>query len=270
VSAMKLARPARAVAREVSSSYAGCLRSDAASRIDVGRARAQHAAYVEALRSAGIEVTVLAADDACPDCCFIEDTAVITGENALATRPGAPARRAEVPAVEAALGRELRVQPMEEPCTLDGGDVLRAGSVLFVGLSARTNVAGAERLRDVARLDGLEVALLEVRGGLHLKSACTLVTGGLLVYDAALLAQVDLRALCATGLSCVVAEEPSGANVLALGDVVLVSAAAPRTAARLAAQGVAVQTVDVSEMHKGDGALTCLSLRLPAPGTYCA
>lgn len=154
--------------------------------------------------------------------------------------------------------------------TLDGGDVLRVGSVLFVGLSARTNLAGVEALRQVAALDGLTVETLVVRGGLHLKSACTLASASVVVIDPAVLDDAAVRAFQRAGATCVDAPEKAGANVLALGAAVLASAAAPRTVQRLVALDLSVCVLDVGEFHAGDGALTCLSIRLSAPGTWCA
>jgi dimethylargininase len=258
-----LALPARVVVRGVSLAYAACLRADGGPEIEVARARAQHEAYVQTCRRLGLPVDVVPTDDACPDACFIEDTAVVTGRHALLTRPGAPSRRPEVGPVGAALSAHLIVHRMDEPATLDGGDVLRAGEVLFVGLTARTNPLGVARLAEVAALDGLRVVALEVPAGLHLKSGCTLADATTLLYASSLVDRAALNAFATAGIKCLEAPEVYGANVLALGSHVLVSASAPRTAALLRARSLDVHTLDVDELHKGDGALTCLSLRLP-------
>ncbi len=264
---LPFASPLRVLVREVSISYVECVRHDARARIDVAAARRQHADYVAALRALGLAVEVLPADDACPDACFVEDTAVVTGRHALATRPGAPSRRPEVAAVAAALGRDRTVLTATAPATLDGGDVLRVGDHLFVGLSSRTNRAGVDDLTRLAARDGLRVTAVEVRAGLHLKSACSLAAPDLLLYDAGVFGDAELAPFRADGLRCLAAPEPLGANVLALGDAVLVSASAPHTAALLAAWRD-VRVVDVGEFHKGDGALTCLSLRIPRDGCW--
>ncbi len=260
----------------MSARYAECVRVDGSVPIDVGLARVQHEAYVAAVRGAGVEVRVLETDDASPDACFIEDTAVVTGAHALATCPGAPSRRFEVGPVADALARTLIVHRMSAAAeaqgaasaTLDGGDVLRIDGRLFVGLSSRTNRAGVAALATVAALDGLGVVSVAVRGGLHLKSACSLASASLLLYDPQILEGDDLAPFRASGVEPLAAPEPPGANVLALGSVVLVSAAAPRTADILRARGLDVRVLDVSELHKGDGALTCLSLRIPRPGSW--
>ena len=253
----------RAIARALSPRYADCVRGETTAAIDVPRARAQHEAYVAVLRAVVARVDVLPTDERCPDACFIEDTAVVTGAHALATRPGAPSRRAEVEPVAEALARDRVVHRMEAPATLDGGDVLRIGARLFVGLSSRTNREGLATLARVASLDGLEVIPVAVRGGLHLKSACSLASESLLLHDPRVMGAAELEPFRVTGVEHLVAVEPAGANVLALGSAVLVSAAAPRTAEALRKRGIDVRVVDVGEIHKGDGALTCLSLRVP-------
>lgn len=263
------AAPARVLVRQVPDTYGDCLRSDRSVAIDVAEARRQHSLYVRAERDLGVVVDELPADAACPDCCFVEDTAVVLDAVALCTRPGARSRRDETSVVGRALRAWRDVHEMTEPATLDGGDVLRVGDRAFVGLSTRTNLAGLEQLRTVAALDGVEVVAVEVTGGLHLKSACSLASPTLLVYDRAVLGDASLAPFVAVGLTCVAVDEPAGANVLAIGGAVLVSAAAPRTVARLGELGLDVRTVDAGEMHKGDGALTCLSLRVSAAGTWC-
>src|SRR5687768_5308452 len=128
-----------------------------AAAIDVRRARAQHADYVAALRACGAEVIELPADDALPDCCFIEDTAVVAGGRALITRPGAPSRQAEPAAVRPLLAARMPVAEMNDPETLDGGDCLLLGRRLYIGRSRRSNVAGAARARAVFAEVGIEV-----------------------------------------------------------------------------------------------------------------
>ncbi len=267
-SLLPFAPPSRLVVRAVSARFADCLRSDRAPSIDVPRARRQHDGYVEALRALGLHVDELPPEDDAPDACFVEDTAVIIGARAVATHPGAPSRVCEVPSVAAALARDCEITTMALPATLDGGDVLRVGMRLFVGLSGRTNHAGLDALAAAGAREGLEVVALTVRDGLHLKSACTLASATVLLFDPRVLGEQERWAFVAAGLETVAVDEPAGANVLALGDAVLVSAAAPRTAAMLVARGLAVRVVDVGELHKADGALTCLSLRVPRAGAW--
>lgn len=252
-------RPATCLVRAVPDAFTRALRSRPV-ELSVAVAREQHAAYVAALRETGAQVVLLPADEAAPDCCFIEDTAVLLARSALITRPGAASREREVGPVMLALAASLPVVAMEPPATLDGGDVLRAGRILFVGLSSRSNAAGAAALRTRAAREDLAVVTVPVQDGLHLKSACSLAAADLLVHhDSGL----DPRPFVEAGLRVCPVQEPAGANVLALGPTVLVSADAPRTADLLEARGITVRRVCVTEFHRADGALTCLSIRVP-------
>ncbi|MCX4245629.1 dimethylarginine dimethylaminohydrolase family protein [Paraliomyxa miuraensis] len=229
-------------------------------------AQRQHEDYVAALREAGIEIEVLAPEASLPDACFVEDAAVILSHDvAVLSRTGAPSRRDEVATLEPVLARRLTLHRLEAPATLDGGDVLRLGDRFLVGRSSRTNDAGIEQLRRFGEPLGLGVEAVDVAAGLHLKSACTALDDRTVVVDPDALDPAVLEAL---GLVVHRVPEPVGANVLALGDRVLVSADAEGTATQLEASGRVVVRVPLSEIHRGDGALSCLSLRLPPPGGW--
>jgi dimethylargininase len=257
---MPLVTPTHALVRPISASYDACIRDDATASIDVALARTQHTAYVDALRSAGIHVEILPALPDAPDAVFVEDTAVILDSVALVTRPGARARRAEVASVASALDGRRALTIMAPPGTLDGGDVMRVGSRLVVGLSQRTDQAGADALAVVAAKDRIDVVTVALPGGLHLKSACSVARPGLVVAYGPL--APALRGVLDPEIEILEVPEPAGANVLGFADRVLVSSAAPRTAALLEARGLSVRTLDLSQIHLGDGALSCLSLRL--------
>ena len=229
--------------------------------IDLERATAQHAAYAALLRSLGLEVVELPADPAFPDCCFVEDVAVVLDEVALLTRPGASSRRGEVAAVEAALARYRPLERTQEPATLEGGDVLRVGRSLFVGRSGRTNAAGIARLAAVAEPLGYRVVPVAVTGCLHLKSAVTALDDGHVLVNRAWL---DTEPLHGLGLVEVAPEEPGAANVLAVSGQLIGHAGFPRTLGRLAARGYPVRPLDVSEFLKAEAALTCKSLLFAA------
>ncbi|MCW5805083.1 MAG: hypothetical protein KIT31_22115 [Deltaproteobacteria bacterium] len=140
----------RALTRHVPASFAHALSATPPDPpIDVALARAQHAAYRAALAACGAAVTAIDADEACPDCVFVEDTAVVAGGIALVTRPGAPSRRGETPPIARALARHVDLAWMDTPATLDGGDCLRVGRTIYAGRSARTNAAGIARLAEV-------------------------------------------------------------------------------------------------------------------------
>lgn len=219
------------------------------------RARLQHAAYVAALRAAGLAVTELPGDPALPDCCFVEDMALIAGGRALLTCSGAPSRRPEREAVAAALPMTvLQAEALAPGATLDGGDCLRVGRRWFVGRSSRTNEAGVEAVRRA--FPELEVVPVPV-ADLHLKCSVTALS-----VDAVLLAEGTIPPSVFAGLERVMvpAEESVAANVVALGDRVLVAAGFPRTARALAARGFTVIPIAADEIRKADGALSCMSL----------
>lgn len=234
--------------------------------IDLPLTLAQHAAYVAALTSAGVEVHALDPDPALPDACFVEDTAVVFGGSALITVPGAPPRRPEVDAVARALdalGLELvrmdDASPWASPDaapTLDGGDVLRVGSTFYVGHSERSNVAG------IAALD----AFVHARGGrvvavplspevLHLKChASALDPETVLLVEG-----LELPGLAARTIT-IPRAEAYAANAVAIGRRVLVSSGYPETCARVAAAGFEPVALGTSEFAKAAGSLTCLSI----------
>jgi dimethylargininase len=225
--------------------------------IDLDLAIGQHQAYSALLRSLGLEIVELPADAAQPDCCFVEDTAVVLDEVALITMPGAVSRRGELLAVREALARFRPIATTELPATLEGGDVMRIERTLFVGRSARTNAAGALRLRTLAEPLGYRVVEVPVTGCLHLKSAVTALDHGRVLANPAWL---DLSPLRGLEVLEVAPEEPGAANVLRVGGLVVAHAAFPRTVERVTKLGYAVRTLDVSEFVKAEAALTCKSL----------
>jgi dimethylargininase len=225
--------------------------------IDTERALAQHRAYQQVLRGAGAHVVELAADPSLPDGVFVEDVAVVLDEMAVLTFPTPKSRRGELAGVEAALRSFRPVVRVSDGAHLEGGDVLRLGKALYVGLSGRTSEAGARALQALAQPFGYDVVPVQVSGCLHLKSACCALDEETVLINRA---WVDTAAFAGLELVDVPAEEPWGANVLRLPGVVVVSKAFPRTAELVRQCGHAVVTIDVSELHKAEAGLTCMSL----------
>jgi dimethylargininase len=225
--------------------------------IDIRRAEAEHRQYVTALTDLGCRVYELPADPNLPDSVFVEDTAVIVGDAVVITRPGAASRRPEVEPIRAFLSSHLEILRMEYPASLDGGDVLRVGRTLYVGASGRTDAAGIAELRALVAPRGYHVVPVAVTGCLHLKSAVTEVADGVLLANRR---HIDVRAFGQGKWIDVDLREPDAANGLRVGDAVLFPAAYPRTAERLRRLGILVRTVDVSELAKAEGAVTCCSL----------
>jgi dimethylargininase len=248
-----------AITRAVPSSVASALTTvRPAAPVDLAIARAQHFKYRAALAELGLAVELIPADDATPDCQFIEDTAVVAGGIALITRPGAPSRQPEVDAVAAALGSRLELARMTAPATLDGGDCMRLGDTIYVGLSARTTAAGVDQLAAVFAPRGFAVVAVALPPGvLHLKCVCSPIGA-----DRVLLARGSIApdVFAGAGIVWVPAEETYAANAVVFAGGAIISDGFPRTRDALAAAGLRTIPVATSEARKADGSLTCMSI----------
>jgi dimethylargininase len=226
--------------------------------VDVALARAQHAAYADALAASGWMIRQAPAAEDCPDSVFIEDTVVVCEDLAVLGRPGAPGRRAEVPGVAGIMrSLGLRTAWIQQPGTLDGGDVLQAGHTVYVGRGGRTNGAGIRQLRALLAPLGRTVIAVPLGNVLHLKSAVTALPDGTFLLR---------PRLVPAGLFPAVrpVEEEAGCHVVPLsGDRVLIAASAPRTAGLLDDVGFTPVMADISEFEKLEGCVTCLSVLLP-------
>ncbi len=225
--------------------------------IDVDRARTQHEAYEHALVSLGCRVERLPMEADLPDSVFVEDTAVVVDELAVITRPGAPSRRAETASTKAALSRLRPVVEIDEPGTLDGGDVLRVGRRLWVGATSRSDPAGIAALREALAGHGYSVEPTPVGGCLHLKTAVSQVAEDTVLLNPA---WVDRAAFSPLRCLEVDVREPYAANALLVGDAVVFPSAYPRTAEVLVKAGVRLVPVDVSELAKAEAGVTCCSI----------
>ena len=247
-----------AITRGVSPSIVDCeLTHLAREPIDIGRARAQHAEYERALERLGCSISRLPAGEDTPDCVFIEDIGIVFDEIAVVARPGALSRRPEVAEVANALSRHRPIVQIVAPGTLDGGDVLVIGRSVFVGRTTRTNDAGIGQLRAAVASYGYSVVPASVRGCLHLKSAITALDDRTLLVNRRWIAEQEFAAF---DLIDVDDAESAAANIVRVGSGLLYAAAFPRTLERLERRGYAVTAVDVSEMAKAEGAVTCCSL----------
>jgi dimethylargininase len=228
------------------------------SDVDADLARRQWQEYCDVLRRRGWQVVQAPPADDCPDGVFIEDQVVVHGDVAVLCRSGAPERRAERAGVrEAVEAHGYRAMEITEPGTLDGGDVLKHGRSVWVGVGGRTNDEGVQQL--AAALEGHRVQVVPVPLSrvLHLKSAVTALPDGSVIGYPPLVEDPDVWECFVP-----VPEEP-GAHVVLLGGLsVLMSAAAPRTARLLGERGLDVSVVDISEFEKLEGCVTCLSVRL--------
>jgi dimethylargininase len=249
-----------ALVRPVPDCFDRALVREGAPVIDTDVARAQHLEYCRHLAGAGYQVQIVPADEAHPDCVFIEDTAVVIGDTALITRPGAVGRRGEIEPVAEALSRYFRTTRVVAPGTIDGGDVLVVGGMVYVGRSQRTNEAGIEQLRAVAAEERLETTVVAVHDALHLKSAALPIDEGTLVVtrDA-----VDEHAFNGLHILYEADEERHRFSALPLRDGrVMVTASAPVTSSLVARAGHETVAIDVSQIQAADGGLTCMSILL--------
>lgn len=247
-----------AITREVSPSLNNCEMSfHARQRIDVAKAIVQHKAYQDCLAELGLGIVSLPAAPDLPDAVFVEDAAVIVEEIAMVPRMGASSRRRETATLIDTLSQYRPINFLVEPATLDGGDVLRIGRSVFVGLSQRTNREGFAQLRDILAPYNYELSPVEVRGCLHLKSACSYVGNDTILVNRS---WIDIEPLGGLQLIDVPDEEPSGGNALLVNNIVLIPSSFPKTCALLDKYGFRVQTIDLSELQKAEAGVTCCSL----------
>ena len=219
----------------------------------------QHQAYVAALRSLGLKVELLDPLPGHPDAYFVEDPAIVTPEAAVVTRPGALARRGEADAIAPVLANYRPVERIQAPGTLDGGDVLIVGKQLFVGLSERTNSDGAAQLGAILAKFGYRYTPVAVDAGLHLKSSVNAAGDNTLLLSAGFAGRAEFA-----GYDCLIldAADAYACNTLWINDALLMPAGFPSARRKLADLGLPVIELEVSEVRKMDGGLTCMSLRL--------
>ena len=245
----------RAYTRAVSQRLAECqLTHLERTPIDASKAAEQHAGYEAALAGAGFDIVRLPelADD--PDAVFVEDTALLLDGHAVLTRPGAASRIGEVDSTAAGLAGDFELHRVERG-HVDGGDVLRIGRRLYVGLSTRTDAEGVQALADLVRPLGFEVVQAELRDCLHLKTGATFAASGVLVYNPQAIDPAQFG-----GVEPLAVEEPAAANCVLARDRLILPAGNPLTADRLRSRGFTVVEVDVSELKKAEAGVTCMSL----------
>jgi dimethylargininase len=217
----------------------------------------QHEAYTRTLRSLGLKVIVLEAQPDYPDAYFVEDTAVVTPDVAVITNPGAESRRGEEDTIKPILARYRKTVRIQAPGTVDGGAVLMVGTHSFIGISDRTNEEGAEQLGRILEEYGNSWTVVPVETGLHLKSSVNYVGRNTLLVTEEF-ADLELKAHDKITLD---KAEEYAANTLLINDCLITPKGFPNTRKRLEVMGLEIVELDVSEVRKMDGGLTCMSLR---------
>ncbi len=225
--------------------------------IDLAAAQQQHHAYEILLGKLGARVISLSAEPDLPDSIFVEDPAIVLDELAVILPLGTETRRREAPSLARALVKFRKLEYVSLPGTLEGGDVLRIGRKLFVGLTARSNAEGIRQLAAILAPHHYEVIAVPVTGSLHLKSAVTHLGRNTLLANRA---WFDTTPLSGHGWIDVDPDEPHAANALALAGTIILPASFPRTRARIEARGFHVTPLDISELQKAESGLTCSSL----------
>ena len=247
-----------AITRGVSPAIARCeLSFIARQAIDLSRARQQHQAYEGLLAKLGARVISLPPEPDLPDAMFVEDPAIVLDEIAIILPMGTESRRREAASLEKELSKYRKLAHILLPGTLEGGDVLRIGRKLFVGLTRRSNAEGIHQLAEIVKPHGYEVVSVPVTGCLHLKSAVTCIAENTLLAN-----RTWFDAAPFTGYDWVDVDrsEPHAANALALGGTIILPASFPATRGRLGSLDYRVTTLDISELQKAEAGLTCSSL----------
>ena len=250
----------RAIVREVSDSFEKALASYFGSGpTNLNEAKLQHSAYVSKLEELGLSVNILPSDLNYPDCCFVEDHAVIAGDSALITNAGHDTRLGEKAVVQEALEKDLKLEFMPSEARMDGGDVLQFGDKFLVGHSSRTNKKAIECLRDFVDSRGFSLHVIEVpKESLHLISICTSPMPGVLLAPEGWFDSSDFPD--DTEIIWVPKSEAYGANVLPFGNDVIVAKGYEMVSKVLSEKGLNLHQLDMSQFRAADGSLTCLSL----------
>ncbi|NMC44578.1 MAG: N(G),N(G)-dimethylarginine dimethylaminohydrolase [candidate division Zixibacteria bacterium] len=249
----------KAIVRTPGASMVDGLTSAGSGKPDYAKALVQHAAYIRALESCGLRVTVLPADEAFPDSTFVEDPALVTPAGAIIMRPGAESRRGETAAIEQALaGFFPNFERIVPPGTVDAGDIMMVGDHYYIGLSKRTNAEGAAQVIAILEAHGLTGSTVPLKHILHLKSAAAYLEDRRIVLGGELTGRPEF-----SGFDIIPVEddEKYAANCLWINDRVLVAAGFPKMQAAIRARGFETIPLPMSEFRKLDGGLSCLSLR---------
>lgn len=249
-----------ALVRHIPSTFDDCIKPlETDQPIDLTLAREQHRGYCKTLRSLGLELIEIEADDDCPDCVFVEDTAIVAGDRAALARFGVEARSGEEVAVRPVLDLRKKVVPITAPATIEGGDVLKIDSTLYVGVTSRTNRDGVKQLQSAVAPAGFIVTPVPVTGVFHLKSAVSYLGDGYVAiapgfFDEAFFSRYK-KIIIPPG-------ELYATNCLAVNGSVLVSAGYPAAKELIETAGFNTVIMATSEFKKAGGSLTCLSILL--------
>ncbi len=249
----------KAIVRTPCRNFVNGLTTAGLGKPDYNLALKQHKKYIEALEMCGLEVLITEPDERLPDSVFVEDTAILIPECAIITNPGAESRKAETDRIKKALKSFYRnIEEISYPGTVDGGDVMMAGSHFFIGISDRTNIEGAKQLIKILEKYGYSGSTVSLNNVLHLKSGVAYLENNSLVATGEFADKEEFKKY---NILKVKDEESYAANCVWINDFVLVAKGFPKTKKLIEEAGYETIELDVSEFRKLDGGLSCLSLR---------
>jgi dimethylargininase len=247
-----------AIVRGVPYTYDKCIKTHKTeSTINVKLAKEQHTRYCEILEQLGLTPIIIEPDDRFPDCCFVEDPAIVIGDTAIISRMAVKSRIGEEIEVRNTLSKYKKVYEIKPPGTIDGGDVLRVNEKIYVGLSQRTNQCAVQQVRTFLSGYGYQIIPIKIKHILHLKSACAYIGNNYIVmfpghFDDSIFSEYD---------KIIIQErEACSANCVSVNGKVLVQKGYPHTKKSIEHEGFDTVEIEMSEFRKGGGSLTCLSI----------
>lgn len=248
----------RAITRRPSEEMVNGITSQSLGKPVFELALEQHAAYVKALESLGLEVTVLDAEPGYPDCCFVEDTAVVCEDFAIIAPLGAPTRQGEQKTIEPVLAQYKPLERVLPPALFEGGDVLQVEKTFYIGITDRTNREGTDAFGEIVRKYGYDCKAVPCGPNLHFKTDVNYIGNNTVLVSPFFESSPDLA-----GFTRIVVDddEAYARNCLFINGTVIVPGGFPKTLEKVKATVVPVIVLDMSEFRKLDGGLTCLSLR---------
>lgn len=243
-------RPCENIVRGLSRSNLG--------KPDYTLALQQHDTYIAALRKSGVSVDIIPDDDNFPDSVFIEDAAICIPEAAIITRPGAPSRQGEVRQVENELLKYYsELNYIEEPGTVDGGDIMKVDTQFFIGISERTNENGAYQVAEFVKKHGYSASVIDIKKALHLKTGVSYLGNNKMLVSGEF---IDHKLFFGYEKVVVPTTETMAANCLNINGLVLMPKGCPETLSMVRNAGFKTMELNISEFQKLDGSLSCLSL----------
>lgn len=247
------------IAKTPGKSYVEGLTTSDLGKPDYEKLLVQHEAYVEALKKCGVEVRLLSASEEFPDSTFVEDAAVLTAEFAVITNPGAESRNGEIIEIESVLKDFYeKFHYIKSPGTLDGGDILQADNKFYIGISERTNEEGARQLKEILESEGFEATIIPLQKFFHLKTGIAYLGNNKMVVAGEF---VDHPAFESYEKIVISHEDEYSANCIRVNDYVIIPAGYSETKSKINEAGYETIELDMSEVQKQDGGLSCLSLR---------